>query len=68
MMKRSRTLETAVVIANDERREIRDQFSNMRKALKAATEKADAVLEKLRQREAAMPRESPIPFRLGGDK
>jgi hypothetical protein len=63
MPRRSRTLETRVITEQDERKIHRAEIQNLLSVVKKASQKMDQVLVRLKEREAVMPYESPIPFR-----
>lgn len=62
-MRRTSTLETKLVNAQEERQATKSLRASVLEQLKAATEKAGAIVDRMQQREAEMPYDSPVPFR-----
>lgn len=61
-MRRTTTLETKMATVHNERMAIKDVRATFLEQLKAATERAGAIVDRMKQREAEMPYDSPIPF------
>lgn len=61
-MRRTTTLETKLVNVQSERQATKGLRAAVLEQLKAATEKAEAIVDRMKQREAEMPYDSPIPF------